>query len=221
MNIIFDLDGTLMDTLKDLAISTNFALRTCGMPERTIDEVRRFVGNGVKRLIEQAVPQGTDQETFDRVFAQFKSHYVEHCQDNSDLYPGIRSMLTRLKSEGHKMAVVSNKLQSGVDELQKQYFRQWIDVAIGERPDIPRKPCPDMVNLAMKELGATTADSIYVGDSDVDLATARNSGLPCISVLWGFRDEAFLLSHGATTFANSPEDIVNKVSSLEQGLGVL
>ena len=207
--IIWDLDGTLMDTLQDLYLATNHALRAFGMPERSLDEVRCFVGNGVRRLIQLAVPQGDSNPLFEDVFKEFKAYYVEHCQDNTDLYPGIADTLQALKEAGYRMAVVSNKLQTGVDELHKEYFSQYIDVAIGERSGISRKPAPDMVVQALQELGADKEEAVYIGDSDVDIMTARNSGLPCISVLWGFRDRDFLLEHGATTFAQQPRDIID------------
>ena len=205
--IIWDLDGTLMDTLQDLYLATNHALQTYGMPERTLDEVRRFVGNGVRRLIQLAVPQGEENPLFEDVLKEFKAYYVVHCQDNTDLYDGIADTLKALKQQGKKMAVVSNKLQKGVDELYRDYLSSTIDVAIGERPGMQRKPAPDMVDLALQELGVTKDEAVYIGDSDVDIMTARNAGLPCISVLWGFRDKDFLIQHGATTFAEKPSDI--------------
>lgn len=206
--VIFDLDGTLLNTLDDLADATNHALRHNGLPERTIDEVRHFVGNGVRRLIEQAVPDDIDLVCLEQVFADFKRYYVAHCQDKTCLYPGITEMLNELKSRGYRMAIVSNKLQAGVDELYDRYFRDTVEVAVGERPGIARKPAPDMVNAALSALGIDPFEAIYVGDSDVDLLTAQNSGLPCISVLWGFRDRQFLLAHGATTLAETPADVL-------------
>lgn len=210
-NIIFDLDGTLTDTLQDLANSVNYALQACSMPQRSIEEVRQFVGNGVRRLMDQAVPAGTSQENFDKCFAEFKTHYVVHCQDNTRLYPGIEDMLNSLHARGIRTAIVSNKLQSGVDELYHHFFDGKIEVAIGEREGMQRKPAPDMVHLAMLELGITTENTVYVGDSDVDIATARNAGLPCISVLWGFRDRDFLLQHGATTLISHPSELMKFV----------
>ena len=207
--IVFDLDGTLLDTLEDLADATNWALRQNGMPERSLDEVRCFVGNGVRRLMKLAVPENTDDVLFEKTFSDFKQYYVNHCQDKTHLYPGIPELLQSLKGHGFRMAIVSNKLQAGVDELYERYFRETIEVAIGERPDVQRKPSPDMVLLALKELGATPEEAVYIGDSDVDLATAHNSNLPCISVLWGFRDRKFLLEHGATCLAEMPTDVVN------------
>lgn len=209
--IIFDLDGTLTDTLEDLFLSTNHALRSCGLPERGLDEVRRFVGNGVRKLIERAVPEGTESRTIERCFESFKAHYVIHCQDHTCLYPGIASLLTTLHARGYRMAVVSNKLQAGVTELSNTFFNGVIDVAIGEQPGIPRKPAPDMVRIALAQLGVSASETVYVGDSDVDLQTASNSGLPCISVLWGFRSRDFLIAHGASVTVESPQDILSIV----------
>ncbi|MCR5820995.1 MAG: HAD family hydrolase [Bacteroidaceae bacterium] len=205
--VVFDLDGTLLDTLDDLADATNYALRQNGMPERTVEEVRMFVGNGVKRLIERAVADGTGRDVFERTFADFKAYYIRHCQDKTRLYDGIMEMLHTLHGRGLKLAIVSNKLQAGVDELHELYFKDTVEVAIGEREGISRKPAPDMVETALKALGVRASEAVYIGDSDVDLATAANSGLPCISVLWGFRDRAFLETHGATTFAESPAEV--------------
>lgn len=223
--IIWDLDGTLMDTIVDLKNAVNHALRTNGMAERTLDEVRQFVGNGVRRLIELSVPEQMDRgrqdpQLFEKVFADFKGYYVEHCQDNTGLYDGIADVLRVLKQNGIRMAVVSNKLQQGVTELANSSVHtvgksdslrlvDYMDVAIGERPEIARKPAPDMVLKALDELGALKDDAVYIGDSEVDVATARNSGLPCISVLWGFRDIDFLKQHGADTFAAHPMDIIS------------
>ena len=209
--IIFDLDGTLTDTLEDLFLSTNHALRSCGLPERGLDEVRRFVGNGVRKLIERAVPEGTESRTIERCFESFKAHYVIHCQDHTCLYPGIASLLTTLHARRYRMAVVSNKLQAGVTELSNTFFNGVIDVAIGEQPGIPRKPAPDMVRIALAQLGVSASETVYVGDSDVDLQTASNSGLPCISVLWGFRSRDFLIAHGASVTVESPQDILSIV----------
>lgn len=210
------MDGTLLDTLEDLYLATNHALSTFHMPERTLDEVRMFVGNGVRNLMIRAIPNGEQNPDFEACFSEFKTYYMQHCQDHTGLYPGIKETLQALKAQGIRMAVVSNKLQAGVTELFNTYFRDTMEVAIGEREGIRRKPYPDMVNLALQEMGlgskrqclVTKEDAVYIGDSDVDLATARNSGLPCISVLWGFRDKDFLLAHGATTFINKPQDLL-------------
>lgn len=209
--IIFDLDGTLTDTLEDLFISVNHALKSCGLPERSLDEVRKFVGNGVRKLIERSVPQDLDSKTLEACFEAFRTHYMIHCQDHTCLYPGVAYLLTALHAKGYKMAVVSNKLQSGVDELAESFFNGVIDVAIGEQPGIPRKPAPDMVLAALKQLEVEPSEAVYIGDSDVDLQTAANSGLPCISVLWGFRSRDFLVAHGASVFVEQPEDVLSLV----------
>ena len=206
---IFDLDGTLLDTLQDLTNSVNYALRTFGMPERSRDEVRQFVGNGVRLLIERAVPQGTKDGVTIKVFESFRSHYLEHSLDNTRPYPGIMETLAELSRRGKRMAIVSNKLQPAVSDLNKRFFSQYITTAIGERIGIRRKPSPDMINAALAELGINGGNAVYVGDSDVDIQTARNASLPCISVLWGFRDKAFLLNHDATCCIASPEELLS------------
>ncbi len=212
--IVFDLDGTLLNTLEDLADSTNYALRQYGFAERTLEEIRAFVGNGVRKLIERALPEGAENPLFNSVFSCFKSYYVDHCMEKTGLYAGIPEMLHDLKAAGYHLAIVSNKLQSGVDELYEHYFSDTVEVAVGERPELNRKPAPDMVLLALETLGVSTDEAVYVGDSDVDVATARNSGLPCISVLWGFRDKEFLVQHGAHCFAQTPEEICRIIKSM-------
>ena len=214
--IIFDLDGTLLDTLQDLCLSVNYALRRCGFPERSLEEVRTFVGNGVRMLIHRAVPQDTPQPEEEACFQEFRAHYVLHCQDHTRPYPGIGEMLKSLKEKGHRMGIVSNKLQAGVTELHQAWFQETIDVAVGESEGIRRKPAPDMVFRALSELGSTADDAVYIGDSDVDLETARQAGIPCISVLWGFRDRAFLSAHGASTFAVQPEEIPSILSTTQE-----
>lgn len=214
--LVFDLDGTLLNTLDDLAASTNHALARFSLPERSIDEVRQFVGNGVRKLIERAVPAGTPADVTEEVFNCFKQHYALHCMDRTDLYPGVAKMLEDLAGVGYRAAIVSNKLQSGVDELYHHFFSRTVTVAIGEREGVRRKPQPDMVLLALKEMKATKEKAVYIGDSDVDIATAANAGLPCISVLWGFRDRSFLVEHGAMRFAETPADVLPLLRSLEQ-----
>ncbi|MCR5434966.1 MAG: HAD family hydrolase [Bacteroidaceae bacterium] len=214
--IIFDLDGTLLDTLQDLCLSVNYALRRCGFPERSLEDVRTFVGNGVRMLIHRAVPQDTPQPEEEACFQEFRAHYVLHCQDHTRPYPGIGEMLKSLKEKGYRMSIVSNKLQAGVTELHQAWFQETIDVAVGESEGIRRKPAPDMVFRALSELGSTADDAVYVGDSDVDMETARKAGIPCISVLWGFRDRAFLSAHGASTFAVQPEEIPSILSTIQE-----
>ena len=207
---IFDLDGTLLSTLGDLAASCNYALRTNGMPERTVDEVRQFVGNGVKKLMERAIPGGLDNPKFDKAYADFRQHYMQHNLDTTKPYDGVMTMLAELKRRGKKVAVVSNKFYAATQELCRHFFGDLVPVAIGEREDIRKKPAPDTVIEAMRQLGVTADGAVYIGDSDVDIETARNSGMPCISVLWGFRDRDFLVEHGATTLVERPEQIMEK-----------
>ncbi len=206
---VFDLDGTLLNTLGDLAASCNYALRQSHMPERTIDEVRRFVGNGVKKLMERAVPGGLDNPLFDATYATFRQHYLVHSLDTTLPYPGIMETLNKLSSQGKQMAVVSNKFYAATQELCRHFFGDYIKVAIGERENIRKKPAPDTVLEALRQLGVSKEGAVYIGDSDVDIDTARNCGMPCISVLWGFRDRQFLLEHGATTLISQPEELLS------------
>jgi phosphoglycolate phosphatase len=204
---IFDLDGTLLDSLTDLAISCNYALRINNMPERTIDEVRCFVGNGVKKLMERAIPNGLQNPAFEKTYADFRQHYLVHNLDNTKPYPGIIPLLKRLHSEGKNIAVVSNKFYAATQDLVKHFFDEYITVAIGERENIRKKPAPDTVFEALRQLDASSAGAVYIGDSDVDVMTARNCNIPCISVLWGFRTKEFLIKNGATTFVTAPDEI--------------
>jgi phosphoglycolate phosphatase len=204
---IFDLDGTLLDSLTDLAISCNYALRINNMPERTIDEVRCFVGNGVKKLMERAIPNGLQNPAFEKTYADFRQHYLVHNLDNTKPYPGIIPLLKRLHSEGKNIAVVSNKFYAATQDLVKHFFGEYITVAIGERENIRKKPAPDTVFEALRQLSASLSGAVYIGDSDVDVMTARNCNIPCISVLWGFRNKEFLIKNGATTFVTAPDEI--------------
>ena len=221
---IFDLDGTLLDTLGDLAASVNYALRQFDMPEHSLNDIRSFVGNGVRLLMERAVPDGAQNPRFDAAFAVFRQHYMQHSLDTTRPYNGIPELIRELKLCGCQMAVVSNKMMAATQELVHHFFPE-ITVAIGENETggIRKKPAPDTVYEALRQLKEKrTAESksasavpfdesntVYVGDSDVDIETARNSHLPCISVLWGFRDRDFLITHGATLFAEQPADLLS------------
>ena len=207
---IFDLDGTLLDTLTDLAASTNYALRTHGMPEHSIDDVRRFVGNGVRKLMERAIPNGEANPDFEATFATFREHYMHHSLDTTRPYQGVPEVLAELKARGCRLAVVSNKMMAATVELCRHFFPDTIEVAIGEHEaeGIRKKPAPDTVFAALRELGVEKSGAVYVGDSDVDIQTAASSGLPCISVLWGFRDRDFLIQHGAKTFFSAPSELL-------------
>ncbi len=212
--VIFDLDGTLLNTLDDLADSTNYALSRFGYPTRTIEEVRQFVGNGVAKLIERAIPEGKNNPNFEKCLAIFKENYAQNMYNKTAPYNGIIEMLSNLKSKGIKIAVVSNKFDLAVKELCKKYFEGFIDFAAGENEaqGIKKKPAPDTVISVLNEFNFASEDAVYVGDSDVDIMTAKNSQMPCISVTWGFRDEKFLLENGATILINAPSEIYNHLT---------
>lgn len=206
--VIFDLDGTLMNTLDDLCDSTNYALTQCGFKTRTYEEIRSFVGNGIRLLIERAVPSNAKKEEIDKCFAIFKEYYLAHSKIKTAPYPGVVDLLKTLKAKGYKTAIVSNKIQKGVDELVEEMFTGLVDVAVGERAGYKTKPDPDLVNIAIDALNIDKKDAIYVGDSDVDVLTAKNSNLDMVAVTWGFRDKDFLQTKGATTFIDSPEQLL-------------
>ena len=207
---IFDLDGTLLDTLGDLHASCNYALRSHGLPERSLDEVRQFVGNGVKKLMIRATPDKVvcPSLEFEDVYQTFRQHYLLHSLDTTLPYPGIMEMLQTLREQGKNVAVVSNKFYAATQELCRHFFGDLAQVAIGEREGIRRKPAPDTVLEALRQLDAPLQGAVYIGDSDVDIETAHNCDLPCISVLWGFRDRDFLLAHGADTLIHYPQELI-------------
>lgn len=212
--LIFDCDGTLLDTLTDLANAVNYALKTHQFPTRTVDEIRSDVGNGVANLMRQSLPHDVCGNEFKTYLHTFESYYSEHLQDYTVPYEGILDVVDTLKEQGYKLAIVSNKVQEGVTPLNKQYFGDRFPIAIGHRADINRKPAPDMVFQALQELGSTPEESIYIGDSEVDVATARNSGLLCIGVTWGFRDESVHQELGVQHIARIPKDILTIVDIL-------
>lgn len=204
--ILWDMDGTLLDTLEDLQRCVNHVLTQNGMLARSLEEVRRFVGNGAQKLMERAVPVGTDPMP---LLAQFNAWYPLHCSDHTAPYPGLLPVLRTLHTAGCRMAVVSNKPDYGVKKLAQLHFPGLLDAAVGVCGTLRTKPAPDMVELAMSLLGASAERCVYIGDSDVDLRTAQNAGLPCISVLWGFRSREFLCAHGATCFAAAPQSLLS------------
>ena len=213
--VIFDMDGTVLNTLEDLTVSVNYVLSEFNMPCHKTEEYRMFFGNGIAHALKCAAPEGTPEELIEKMLPMFRDHYNRHCLDRTKPYDGIIDLMGRLKANGYKMAIVSNKIDSAVKELNDRFFSEYIDVAIGEKPGIKRKPAPDTVFAALKELNSPKEAAIYIGDSEVDFQTALNSGLPCISVLWGFRDKAFLISKGATVFAETPEDVYNILKSVK------
>ena len=208
---VFDLDGTLLDTLEDLYLATNAALESHSMPRRSRDEVRMFVGNGVEMLIRRAVPSCTDEKTTLAVLADFKTTYAAICEDHTRPYDGILDMLRALREKGIRVAVVSNKFDAATKQLCQKYFGDLVEVAIGERAGVRKKPAPDTVYEALKELGMTATGAVYIGDSDVDIQTARNCGMPCISVTWGLRDKDFLLQSGAEILVDTPERLLGVI----------
>ncbi len=214
--VIFDLDGTLLDTLKDLTASVNHVMALHHFPTYTADQVRRMVGNGIYVLMERAIPGGRKQPDFDKCVAEFQEHYKLHMQDQTGPFPGVLPLLERLSGEGFHLAVVSNKFDAAVKALCHQYFGSLLPVAIGEHEaaGIAKKPAPDTVLAAMEQLGVTPASCVYVGDSDVDIETARNSGIPCISVTWGFRSREFLKAHGASVFAENTAELYERIRDL-------
>lgn len=205
---VFDLDGTLLNTLEDLYLATNAAMRHVSAAERTKDEVRAFVGNGIKLLITRALgARAADEAVFNRAFSYFKEYYGARMFDHTAPYAGVLEMLRRLNAAKKRVAVVSNKADFAVKGLCERYFGKLCGVAIGENEaaGIRKKPAPDSVFAAIEKLGGGKA--VYIGDSEVDIETAKNAGLPCISVCWGFKSEEFLIAHGAEKCVHSPEEI--------------
>ena len=208
---VFDLDGTLLNTIDDLAWATNYTLKQFNMPTYTVDEVRQMVGNGVAKLIRDAVPEDTDDATYQQVLACFKEHYADHSLDNTVPYPGILDAIDILKAAGVKCAVVSNKPNFAIADLMKNFFPGRFDFALGQRDDLKRKPNAEPVHYALAQIGVNPKDAVYIGDSEVDVKTAQNSNMPCISVTWGFRDKDTLLAAGATTLVDTADEMVQKI----------
>lgn len=212
--VIFDLDGTLLDTLEDLTDSANAAAVRFGFPVRTKQEICSFVGNGIHRLIQRLLPAGEEDPRFDDVLQFFLTYYGEHCMEKTQPYEGIPQLLQMLKEKGYAVAIVSNKADFAVKRLRDVYFEGLVPIAIGDREGVRKKPAPDSVYEAIRELGADSTRAVYVGDSDVDIVTAANAGLDEIAVSWGFRDRAFLLEHGARA-----DHIASDVQELARLLG--
>ncbi len=194
---IFDMDGTILNTLEDLTDSVNHTMKKHGLPTHDIDKVRFMVGNGIPTLISRAVPEGTSPEEEKEVLRSFMEYYTLHSADKTKPYPGISDLLKRLQAAGVKTAVVSNKADIAVQGLVEQYFDGLFDAAAGDREGVERKPAPDLVNLVLKQLGVRPEEAVYIGDSDVDVATAKNAGLGGVFVDFGFRSREFLIEHGA------------------------
>lgn len=206
--IVFDLDGTLLDTLEDLTDSVNAALQSGGCPQKTIEQIRAYVGNGIRNLMIRSVEGGEAHPGFENMFQAFREHYKANCRNKTKPYEGIPELLQTLQKDGRKMAIVSNKADFAVKELNEYYFKEFGMAAIGEREGIARKPAPDTVFEALRKLKAPAEQAVYVGDSEVDVKTAQAAGLPCISVLWGFREKEVLAQCGAEQFAKNAHELL-------------
>ena len=208
--VIFDLDGTLLNSLSDLAASVNFALRCCGYPERTVDEVRSFIGNGVIMLMHRSVPKGTSGEDEKACFEKFRGHYLEHMEDTTAPYAGVNELIRALGEKGIGTAVVSNKLDAGVKGLCKKYFPH-LTCAFGVSDESERKPSPANVYKALSLLGAQKEEALYVGDSEVVVQTAKYAGLEMVGVTWGYRSRELLLSSGAKHIVDAPQELLELI----------
>lgn len=209
--VIFDMDGTILNTLEDLKNATNYSLRQFGMPERSLEEVRMFVGNGIRKLVERAVPAGTSEEKIVQVFDVFLEYYEIHSADNTSPYPGILELVEKLKKSGIKTAVSTNKADVPAQELGREYFNGIFDLIVGQQDGLKVKPAPDSVNKILSILDIQKKDAIYIGDSDVDVQTAKNSGLDFIGVSWGFRGREFLEKNGAKNIVDNANEILDLV----------
>ena len=207
--IIFDLDGTLINSLEDLKVSVNYALYGFKYPKQTLEMVRNNVGNGVEKLIERSLPNGKENPNFEVCLSIFKEHYAKHMDVNTKPYPHILETLATLKTKGYKLAVVSNKFDAAVKPLCKKYFKTLIDVAIGQEKDTKKKPAPDTVYIALDELDSKAENAVFIGDSEVDIQTAKNANIDCISVSWGYKTKEFLEQNGASIIIDTPFELLN------------
>ena len=205
--VLFDLDGTVMDTIEDLNDAVNFTLREFGLPEITRTETMRYVGNGARRLMEQSVPAGTDPVLFETILGYYVNYYQEHCMVKTGPYPGIPALLEQLHAAGLRQVIISNKPDAATKEIAERFFPGIMESVVGEREGLRRKPWPDMVFAAIETLGLTGEECVLIGDSEVDITTAKNAGVDCISVLWGFREEVLLRNAGAKTLVRTPEEL--------------
>jgi len=212
--IIFDLDGTLLNTLEDITDGVNYALGLYGYPKRSIEEIRRFVGNGVAKLIALAVPGGADDPFYEECLEANKKYYAENMNNKTAPYRGIINLLQRLKEDNYKLAVVSNKMDKAVKGLVEEFFGEYVQVAIGETDNVSRKPAPDTVLKAIEELRSSRDKTVYVGDSEVDVKTAKNSGVKCVGVTWGYRDRDVLEKEGADFIIDEPMELIKVIDSM-------
>lgn len=212
--VIFDLDGTLLNTIEDLTDSVNAALAAYHYPTKTLSQIQSYVGNGIQNLMAKSLKDGRSNPDFEAVFLAFENHYKHNCKNKTKPYDGIIELLRILKEEKKKLAIVSNKTDFAVKELNECYFREFDITAIGEREGIARKPAPDSIYQAMKELDVSAKHTVYVGDSEVDIATAQNAKLPCISVLWGFRKKEELMKYQPQFLAESPKELYHLLNKI-------
>ena len=212
--ILWDLDGTLLYTLQDLTNATNATLRAFGLPERSLEEIRTFVGNGAIQQMRRAV--GGEPENFPEMMAYYRAYYPQHCNETTRPYDGILETAARLRAAGWRLAIVSNKPDNATKALWKTYFPTF-DLALGEGPGLPRKPAPDMALRALELLDTPRENAVYSGDSEVDVATARAAGIPCISACWGYRSEGELLAAGAHRLCHSPVEVPDALEELLHG----
>lgn len=214
--VIFDMDGTILNTIEDIKISVNHAMRHFNLKEKTLQEVKDGVGSGAINLIEDIVPKGTSKEDIYKIYRVYQDHYDKHSNDHTGPYPGILDLLKHLKDAGYKLAVVSNKLEYLVQELNHQTFKDYFDVSIGETKDIPIKPAPDMLYKALNLLNLSKDEVLFIGDSDVDMMTATNANIKSVGVTWGYRSKEVLLKHKASYIINQADElikIINEVNS--------
>lgn len=211
--VIFDLDGTLLNTLGDLRAATNHALEVRGLPPHSMEEIRQFIGNGIRLLICRAMPEGTPEAEIDAALDDFKAYYAAHIHDRTVPYDGIPQLLTALRKRGIKVAVLSNKIDSASQQLMEYFFPGKTDVVFGEHVGVPRKPDPTSCRMVMQQLGVQPEQVLYVGDSGTDMQTAKNAGLYAVGVTWGFRSKEVLLEYGADVLVHRPEQILQILDS--------
>jgi len=213
--VIFDLDGTLLNTLGDLRAATNHALEVRGLPPHSMEEIRQFIGNGIRLLICRAMPEGTTEAEIDAALDDFKAYYAAHIHDRTVPYDGIPQLLTALRKRGIQVAVLSNKIDSASQQLIEYFFPGKTDVVFGEHVGVPRKPDPTSCRMVMQQLGVQPEQVLYVGDSGTDMQTAKNAGLYAVGVTWGFRSKEVLLKYGADVLVHQPEQILQILDSDE------
>lgn len=212
--LLFDMDGTLMNTLDDLTDSTNYVLESNNLPKRTKDEVRRFLGHGIKWTIEKSVPLGTSKEIIEKCYKEMLIYYKEHSMIKTAPYEGVKELMKKLHREGYKIAIITNKAEDSAEIITGKFFGNIVDFTIGDNGKTPLKPSPDNINRALKNLNVTKEEAVYIGDSEVDVLTGKNSSMNMIGVLWGFRDKKILIENGAQLFAKNALELEQEIKKL-------